>query len=102
MKMSPENTETIQEKTTEPEPPEPASSSSSQTEPKPPEEPVPSEPKGEEPAPKRRGRPEGAKDRAPRKKKVVVVEEDIPAPENTPELEAPVQEPHDCPGPRAR
>ena len=91
--MSPENTETIQEKTPEPEPPEPASSSSSsQTEPKPPE-PVPSEPKEEEPAPKRRGRPEGAKDRAPRKKKVVVVEEDIQAPQNTPEPEAPVQTP---------
>ena len=94
MKMSPETTETIQEKTPEPEPPEPASSSSSssQTEPKPPV-PVPSEPKGEEPAPKRRGRPEGAKDRAPRKKKVVVVEEDIQAPENTPEPEVSVQEP---------
>ena len=48
------------------------------------------------PAPKRRGRREGAKDRAPRKKKVVVVEEDIQAPQNTPEPEAaaqPVQTP---------
>ena len=46
------------------------------------------------PEPKRRGRPEGAKDRAPRKKKVVIVEED--APQNTPEPEAaaqPVQTP---------
>ena len=44
-------------------------------EPKP--EPAP-EAAPEKPAPKRRGRPEGAKDRAPRKKKqVVVVEEHI-------------------------
>ena len=85
--MSPENTENIQEKPPEPEP-EPVS----QTEPKP-SEPVPSESKEEEPAPKKRGRPEGAKDRAPRKKKVVVVEEDIQAPQNTPEPEAPVQTP---------
>ena len=85
--MSQENPENIQENPApEPEPePEPVS----QTEPKP--EPTPaSQP---EPAPKRRGRPEGAKDRAPRKKNVVVVEEDIQAPQNTPEPEAAVQAP---------
>ena len=86
--MSPENTETIQENPAPVPEPEPVS----QTGPKP-EEPAPSEPKEEEPAPKRRGRPEGAKDRAPRKKKVAAVEEDIRAPENTPEPEASVQEP---------
>ena len=82
--MSQENPETIQENPA----PEPEPEPVSQTEP-----PAPIPPPQPEPAAKRRGRPEGAKDRAPRKKKVVVVEEDIPAPENTPELEAPVQEP---------
>ena len=78
--MSQENPENIQENPA----PDPEPQPVSQTEPPAPQP---------EPAAKRRGRPEGAKDRAPRKKKVVVVEEDIPAPENTPELEAPVQEP---------
>jgi hypothetical protein len=73
---NPENAPGPQESETEP--PLPPS-----TEPEPPKQ----------PEPKRRGRPEGAKDRAPRKKKAVVVEEDIP--QNTPEPEAaaPVQTP---------
>ena len=54
------------------------------------------------PAPKRRGRPEGARDRAPRKKKVVVVEESLDA-QIPPEPEAaaaPVQTPDPPNSPR--
>ena len=55
-------------------------------------DPVP-EPVPENPAPKRRGRPEGARDRAPRKKKIVIAEEEAqPAPEPAP-VQTPVQEP---------
>ena len=82
-----ENSETNPENTGPEAPSEPAAPS----EPTKPAEAV--EATSTEPAPKRRGRPEGAKDRAPRKKKAVVVEEDIP--QNTPEPEAaaPVQTP---------
>ena len=46
------------------------------------EEPVAAEPK-------KRGRPSGAKDRAPRKKKVTVVEEPLPAPPPAPQVQEP-------------
>ncbi len=51
------------------------------------------------PAPKRRGRPEGARDRAPRKKKIVIVEEEPQPVSSNPESSSssssskPVQEP---------
>jgi len=51
----------------------------------------------ENPAPKRRGRPEGARDRAPRKKKVVVVEEHIIEPQDTQPEPQSSQMPEDIP-----
>jgi len=83
-----ENPETIPEVTENPENPEiPKIPESSEK-----LEPVSQDPS--EPAPKRRGRPEGARDRAPRKKKniVIVEEEPPPAPEPAPPVQTPVQE----------
>jgi hypothetical protein len=94
MQENPETTETNQEKEEKPKQapetvpdPEAAPEATPETNPDP-----------ENPAPKRRGRPEGAKDRAPRKKKVVVVEEHILEPENAASApvtppDPPVQEP---------
>ena len=55
----------------------------------------------EEPAEpeKKRGRPSGAKDRAPRKKKVTIVEEPLEAPPPPPEPETP--KPRTKPAPKA-
>ena len=55
----------------------------------------------EEPAApeKKRGRPSGAKDRAPRKKKVTIVEEPLEAPPPPPEPETP--KPRTKPAPKA-
>ena len=87
----PENPETIPETIRE------TAETNPEKEPDPVPDPEPPAPEAvpENPAPKRRGRPEGAKDRAPRKKKVVVVEEHIEAPQETPS--PPQQSPRQSP-----
>ena len=59
--------------------------------------PIVDEPTG--PEAKKRGRPSGAKDRAPRKKKVTIVEEPLEAPPPPPEPETP--KPRTKPAPKA-
>ena len=53
----------------------------------------------EEPAPKKRGRPKGASDKAPRKKKITIVETPIV---REPEIESVAQSSQETPAPKAK
>ena len=53
----------------------------------------------EEPAPNKRGRPKGASDKAPRKKKITIVETPIV---REPEVESAAQSSHETPAPKVK